>query len=332
MNPGIIDSADQMIVDKSAAGLQTCLNKLLTTQFKNYLSADSVKRGSASSSDRVRIGLIDLTGPKLTQPDFAGWGSTVAMYGASVPKILALYAAFQLRKDLRYMAETQKISSGKDLETIAVKAWKALGLKTGFPNLVWLFDIRNWSGGNPNTLTFNAGALNVFQGIMHNKEAGEIIINVGFPYIASVAWQSGLHHPTRGGLWLTSSYGKGAWGNNPLKGVNSANVTAFSAATYFTLLAQGRLVDDVSSGEMTRILFGGCITQHFPEHLGPIASKCGYWSDYWHDCALIVRGHLRYVVAGLTRTKSSEYSKYTQLFEELDKLIVRNNQTPKPGC
>lgn len=332
MNPGILDSADQMILDKSGTGLQTCLNKLVTTQFRNFLSADSLNRGSASANDRVRIGLIDLTGPKLTQPDFAGWGSTVAMYGASVPKILALYAAFQLRKDLRYMAETQNVSSGRDLETIAIKAWKALGLKSGFPNLVWLFDIRNWSGANPDTLDFTAEALTVFQGIMHNKEARAIITSVGFPYIASVAWQSGLYHPTRGGLWLTSTYGNENWAANPLKGVNSANVTAFSAATYFALLAQGRLVDDVSSGEMKGVLGFGCITQHFPGGLGLVASKCGYWSDYWHDCALIVRGRLRYAVVGLTRLKTSEYSQYTRLFVELDKLIEANNQTPKPAC
>jgi hypothetical protein len=79
-------------------------------------------------------------------------------------------------------------------------------------------------------------------------------------------------------------------------------------------------------------LRGGCFTSHFPRNLGLVASKCGIWSDYWHDCALIVRGGIRYVVVGLTRTKRSEYPKYTQLFVELDKLIVRNNQTPKPLC
>lgn len=331
MNPGFLDVADNIITDHSGTGLQTCLVQLLTTQFQNYLSRDSVQKKSASRNDRLRIGLVDLSGAKLSRPDFAGWGSTVAMYGASVPKILALYTAFQLRSDLRNLAASQGISTGQDLELAAIGQWRKKGLKGGFPDLVWLFDIRNKSG-NLGALDFSVKARKVFQGIMHNAEAGELIIRVGFPYMASVTWQTGLFHPSRGGLWLTSSYGKGQWGNNPIRGVQSANVTALSAATYFTLLAQGRLVDDASSNEMKTWLRGGCITKNFPQGLGLVASKCGVWSDYWHDCALIARGGIRYAVVVLSRTKPSEFAKYTQLIRELDKLIVRNNQTPRGTC
>lgn len=331
VNPGFIDAADNIITDRSNTGLQTCLIRLLTTQFHHYLSRDSLQKKSASWNDRVRVALVDLSGTKLAQPDFAGWGSTVAMYGASVPKILALHAAFQLRSDLRSLAESSGIAAGKALELAAVKQWRAKGLKSGFPDLIWLFDIRNKTG-NLGTLDFSVKARKVFQGIMHNAEAGELIIRVGFPYMASVTWQAGLFHPSRGGLWLTASYGKGQWSNNPIKGVQSANVTALSAATYFTLLAQGRLVDDVSSSEMQTWLRGGCMTKHFPQGLGLVASKCGVWSDYWHDCALIVRGRIRYVVVVLSRTKPSEFPKYTQLIRELDNLIVRNNQIPRLAC
>jgi len=326
MNPGFVDANDQLITDTSRTGLQACLHKLVTTQFRNYLS--NPQSAAPSAGDRLRVALVDLTGAKIAQPEFAGWGSTVSMYGASVPKILALYGAHQLRMDLRQLAASQSISAGKTLERTALQQWR---LRGNLPNLVWLFDIRNWSG-NPSALDFTPAARKVFQGIMHNAEAGELIIKVGFPYIASVAWQSGLYHPTRRGLWLASSYGKGQWGSNPVKNVYSANVTALSAATYFTLLAQGRLVDDASSRQIKTSLAGGCFTWLFPESLGLVASKCGIWSDYLHDCALIVRDRVRYVVVGLTRTKRSEHSTYTQLFLELDKLIVRNNQAPKPAC
>lgn len=331
MNTGIINSADEMILDRSAGSLQNCLNNLILTKFQNYLSRDAVRQKSASRGDRLRIAVFDLTGAKLTKPDFAGWGSTIPMYGASVPKILAVYAAFQLRRDLRKMAETRKVSDGKALERAALNQWKSRGLRSGFPNLGWLFDIHKWSG-SPGALDFSAAARKALNGIMHNADAGEMIVKVGFPFIASVTWQSGLYHPRRGGLWLTSAYGKGGWGGNPIGGVSSANVTALAAASYFTLLAQGRLVDDASSREMTRILANGCFTGLFPASLGLVASKCGIWSDYLHDCALIVRGGVRYVVAGVTRTQRAEYSKYTQLFEEIDRLVVRNNQTPKPSC
>ena len=176
-----------MILDRSANSLQNCLNNLMTTKFQNYLSRDAVRRKSASRDDRLRIALFDLTGAKLTKPDFAGWGSTIAMYGASVPKILAVYAAFQLRRDLRSMAETRKVSEGKALERMAVNLWKSQGLRSGFPNLVWLFVIHKWSG-SPDALNFSAAARKALDGIMHNAEAGEMIVKVGFPFIASVTW------------------------------------------------------------------------------------------------------------------------------------------------
>ena len=325
MNPGFKDANDNLITDTSSTGLQTCLHKLITTQFQNYLSNKSSTAPSAG--DRLRVALVDLSGTKIAQPDFAGWGSTVSMYGASSPKILSLYAAHQLRMDLRNMATSQSISDGRILENAALQTWKLRGA----PNLEWLFNIRKLTE-NPDTLKFSPQAREAFQGIMHNEQAGELITKVGFPFIGSATWQSGLFHPRRRGLWLTSSYGKGQWGNNPIRGVHGANITALSAATYFTLLAQGRLVNDASSTGMKHWLRGGCLTGLFPENLGLVAAKCGIWSDYLHDCALIVRGSIRYVVVGLTRTQRSEYSKYTQLFLELDKLIVRNNQTPRPEC
>jgi hypothetical protein len=325
MNPGFIDASDSLSVDKSSTGLQTCLHKLITTQFQNYLSNKS--NTAPSAGDRLRVAVVDLSGAKLTRPDFAGWGSTVSMYGASSPKILALYSAYQIRMDLRNIATNQSISDGKILEKTALQKWNL----RGGPNLEWLFKIRSWTG-TPDTLDFSPEARDAFREIMHNEEAGNLIVKVGFPYIASVTWQSGLFHSSRGGLWLTSAYGKGEWGNNPISGVQSANITALSAATYFTLLAQRRLVDDDSSIEIETSLQDGCFTGLFPASLGLVASKCGIWSDYLHDCALIAHDSVRYVVVGLTRTQNTEYSKYTQLFLELDKLIIRNNQTPKPGC
>ncbi len=326
MNPGFIDASDQLMTDTSANGLQTCLHKLITTKFQNFLSNKS--NTASSSGDRLRVALVDLTGNKITQPDFAGWGSTLAMYGASVPKILAVYAVHQLRRDLRELAASQGISDGKKLKQTVLQSWK---LRQWNPDLNGLFDLHKWTG-SPVALDFNAATQKLFDGIMHNAEAGTLIAKVGFPYIASVTWQSGLYHPASGGLWLTSSYGYGSWGANPVAGVQSANLTALSAATYFTLLAQGRLTDSAASSAMIRVLRGGCITKHFPSGLGVVASKCGVYGGHWHDCALIARSGIRYAVAGLSKLKYKEEAQYTQLFQELDQLIVRNNQSPKAAC
>ena len=325
MNPGFIDAADNLITDNSSNGLQTCLQKLITTQFRNYLSSPSSI--APSTGDRLRVALVDLTGKKLTQPDFAGWDATAAVYGASVPKILAVYGAVQLRRDLRQLAQTNGISKGDALEKAALSRWK---LGSGAPNLVWLFDIRRWSG-DPSNINFSSNARKALQEIMHNHEAGQLIVNVGFPYLGSLIWQSGLFHPTRGGLWLTGSYGGGKSGANPVRAPFSANVTALSVATYFTLLAQGRLVDDASSGDIKNSLSRGCVTGLFPLS-GVVASKCGIYKESLHDCALIMGNGFRYVVVGLTQTRRTEFPQYEKLYRELHQLIVRNNQSPKPAC
>ena len=69
--------------------------------------------------------------------------------------------------------------------------------------------------------------------------------------------------------------------------------------TYFTLLAQGRLVDahrppifETHSSEAASRVF-------FP--LPVVASKCGIYSGYIHDCAWIQDADVRYVIAVLSK-------------------------------
>jgi hypothetical protein len=332
MNPGFFDLSDNLMIDTTGSGLQTCLHKLITSQFQNYLSSKSAT--APSKSDRLRVALVNLSGDRFTQPEFAGWGSPNAMYGASLPKILGVYAAHQVRMDLRQLATSQGITNGKDLKKAALANWN---IKSDAPDLEQLFDILKWSG-TPDTINFSTSIRDAFAIIDQNRGAATVISAVGFPYLGSLTWQSGLFHPTRGGLWLTTSFGKGTWSSNPVRGVSSANLTALSAATYFTLLAQERLVDDAGSNDIKNVLRHGCVTTLFPDSLKPgvVAAKCGIYPAkppfYLHVSALIERGSVRYVVAVVTKTKGSELSKFTKVFEELDNLIVRNNQTPRPSC
>ncbi len=354
VNPGFVDSSDELITDTSSTGLQTCLKKLITTKFPEFLAKTSRTSGTASAQDRLHIALVDLTGDKLSKPEFAGWGSTVAMYGASSPKILPLYAAFQLRADLRQMASKNKLSKGSDLETFAVKEWKLKKLARDFPDLNWLFQIRLWSG-TPDTLDFTSDAREVFDKINENSDASKLIHAVGFPYIASLAWQSGLRHPLRGGLWVSRAYdGTDGWRDQPaLKAAAFIhNLTPLSAATYFTLLAQGRLVDDSTSAEIRRILQFGCHSCLFPlvigldTSIGLQASKCGIFKPHIHDCVLIERPEVRYAAAILSELDATwpgwpvdpkcptgkETSRYTELARALDALMVQNNKSPKSSC
>jgi len=328
LNPLFIDAADNVVTDTSPTGLQTCLNKLITSKYDGLLGA----RGQTAPGphDHVHVAIVDLTGNKLTAPEFAGWGATSDIGGASVPKILGLYGAFQLRSDLRELATRTSPADGKQLESSAVAEWRAKGLASQLPDLAWLFDIQKWTPTA--TIDFTTAARTSIRHIVDTCHAGTLISKVSLPYIGSLTWQSGLFHPTRSGLWLKGSYcDKGDW-NSPVSVPNVHNATALSAATYFTLLAQGRLVDQASSTEIATALGHGCVTSLFPR-LPVVASKCGILHGLIHDCAWIQSRSVRYVIAVLSKLETATQKRlYPQLCADLDVLIQKNNQTPKSPC
>ncbi|HWS62717.1 MAG TPA: trypsin-like peptidase domain-containing protein, partial [Steroidobacteraceae bacterium] len=328
LNPLFFAGSGTVILDSTPTGLQHCMDRLISSGFNELLGSKG--QTGPGAGDHVHVALVDLTKGKLTAPEFAAWGAPVDMYGASVPKILALYAACQLRADLRNMIALKAPADGKQLESLAVAEWKAKGLTVPLPDLEWLFDIRNWAAVT--TLDFAAGARAAFAHISDNCSAGTLIAKVSLPYIGSLAWQSGLLRPTSSGLWLKSAYcGKASW-NSPVNTPFTHNATALSAATYFTLLAQGRLVDDASSTDIRNALKHGCVTSLFPP-LPVVASKCGIYGGYIHDCAWIQDGDVRYVVAVLSKLSTPKQQQlYTQLIAQLDTLIRQNNQSPKAAC
>jgi len=221
LNPLFIDAADNVVTDTSPTGLQTCLNKLITSKYDGLLGA----RGQTAPGphDHVHVAIVDLTGNKLTAPEFAGWGATSDIGGASVPKILGLYGAFQLRSDLRELATRTSPADGKQLESSAVAEWRAKGLASQLPDLAWLFDIQKWTPTA--TIDFTTAARTSIRHIVDTCHAGTLISKVSLPYIGSLTWQSGLFHPTRSGLWLKGSYcDKGDW-NSPVSVPNVHNAT-----------------------------------------------------------------------------------------------------------
>ena len=328
LNPQFYDSAGVLKLDSSPTGLQTCLNAMMKNSFGGFLSRAG--QTAPHPDDVAHVAVVDLTGPKRSAPEFASWDASADMYGASVPKILALYAAFQLRSDLRDLMTRKSPPDGRQLESAAIAEWNSKGYKTNLPDLVWLFDIRKWTP--PSALDFTPAARDTFANIVHNCPAGTLIAKVSMPFIGSVAWQSGLYHPMRSGLWLRASYcNKGTWAS-PVKTPWVHNVTALSAATYFTLLAQGRLVDTASSMDIKNALRSGCVTRLLPS-LPVVASKCGWFNGWIHDCAWIQDGSVRYVIAVLSRqTKPAHEAVYTQLCAQIDTLVRMNNQAPKASC
>jgi hypothetical protein len=348
MNPGFILPNDLIDFDRP---LDNALINLMVRKYPMLISKESVRRRQPGREDKIRIALVDLTGRKICQPGYAGWGSTQLMSGASTAKIALFYASHQLLCDLRELARTKSLRRIGDLLREADIAFAGIKCK---PNLSWLFtfDEGRTPVGVEKSGNLNTHLSNITNEVASTLHAAQLMLRLGFEYIASVLWQSGLHHPTRQGLWLGSTFctgrrnvrpdprchfvtnggcGKGAdrvvWQKDPLK-MQRVVLTALSVATFFTLLAQKRLVTGYLSSEIEALLRTACTW--IPSALPSAtirAAKCGLTTDLTHDAAIIENGTRRYVLVYLTQGANMPDTLRDQLVGDLDTLI-RNNNPP----
>ncbi len=361
MNPGFL-RADGLIEFDS--GLDKRLVDLLVDkpQYNVMLDKESITKRTASSRDKIRVALVDLTGDKICKPGFAGWGSTTPIAGGSTAKIGIVYAAHQFLFDLNEMARIDSIGTAAGLKTMAMGTWSGLTCK---PDLTWLVTIDESATPVKAKASENLSKHlkemvdATFSGFESVSRASELILRLGFEYIASVTWQSGLRHPTREGLWIGNTYTNASFsaksnpachsGTNPIfwNGRSSKNplrntliaLTALSAGTFFTMLAQRRLVNKSASAEMERLLATGCDFVPSLPGVTVRASKCGLvvlpkTASVQHDAALLEASDRRYVLAVLTTNPS--WSAREDFIKDLDRLIRVNNRTdasagqPKP--
>jgi hypothetical protein len=276
----------------------------------------------------LRVALVDLTGVKHHDPVYAGYHDKKAMYGASLPKVLALYAAFQLKFDLNTFAAQNKIEKADVLRREIAKQWKGEGLLAQ-PNVRALFNFTEKSG-DPVTASFKSTPK-----IHGNADASRLIVMLGFEYIGSVALQSGLYDETDGGLWLNAAFASPAWTTTPFPRLDVHHATARGAATFFTLLAQGRLVDQKSSNEMAAILRPRCASNGIrdsivglPRSQANPPNKCGLFKAFFHEALWTQRERtgstkLEYVPAVISR--KPPLIDYRALGQQLDGLIAAAN-------
>ena len=350
MNSGFIGADNSIVFDSP---LQTDLANLMVTKYKTLLARQSIANRQASKDDRIRVALVDLTGDKLCRPGYAGWGSTMSISGASTAKIAIFYTAAQLLCDVRHLVKAKSIATTAALlrETDAI--FKKLSCK---PDMRWLFKFDESVSplGVKVNPKFSQGMLDIVEERSSTPNASELIMRIGFDYVASVMWQSGLRHPSRAGLWLGSTYctgrtkapanrnchdfrlcpklrrGRFVWKSDPL-GLRSIVLNALSAATFMTLLAQGRLVAKAPSDTIERFLARACTW--FPMALPNAtvrAAKCGLTSNLLHDVGLIENGGRRYAVAYLTQgankvLRANADKLLMELIKDLDQLIAANN-------
>jgi hypothetical protein len=338
MNPGFIDTAStKIIVSAAATGLQERLRQLILTRYKDFLAPDSIAKKQPTGADRIRIALVNLTGEKLHHPEYAGWGSTVNQTGASVPKILAYYALFQLHFDLQHLIETNNTKSKADLLKSAEGHWKKTSF-AGRPKLDYFFDFTEASGA-PLKIALKSRFVDPGEKVNLDCFAANVIENLGFEWIGSVAKQSGLHLEGFGGLWLSTSYKCGRpriarWNASPVpmvRGCRSSNlsghvISALSLATFYTLLAQVRLTDEVHSRLLEGWLSRGCvISGGVRPHLESLsltrgAFKCGAnVGTCAHDTMFVEHPHARFVAIMLN--EALDKFPHGEMIKDLDALV-----------
>ena len=365
MNPGFFRARDGFLEFDTV--LHSKLQNLILNkpQYAAMLAEPSKQKRDATPGDRMRVAVVDLTGDKICKPGYADWGSTFPITGGSTVKIAMLYAAHQLIFDLNEMASLGGIKTLNELKKKALsEVWSQLNCP---PDLDWLVEpdktlpvIRVRASKNLNshlTLMVNRRFSDSSVG-----SAIQLIMRLGFEYIASLLWQSGLRYTRTQGLWVRNTYQQAKisatvnskcnykksfdtpegkkerifWYQDPSDDTEFS-LTALSVVTFFTLLAQRRLVNESASKAMEDLLAQGCF---YPlNQLPPIpgmkirATKCGLTSDVMHVAMLreSTSGNPRklYALAILVRRNNEAEGKTMtalhSLVKDVDQLIRENN-------
>jgi beta-lactamase class A len=251
---------------RPSATLQRCLDGVVA---RMGLQADA-------REGRFSVAMADLTADA-DHPAYAGVADTRMMYGASVPKIATLGAAFQWRRDVR-----------------AAAAAMGTGAFEGSPA-----EFTHGFREELRRMIFHS----------NNLAATTAAHRTGLPRIASWLWDTGLYDPALGGgVWLGRGFFHDpVWRPEPLRNLAHA-ASARSLVTFYTLLGQDRLVDAASSAEMRVLMepsafhnrIRRAVLERWPG--AHIYRKTGTWHQYRHDSALVERPGARYAVAALCGT------------------------------
>lgn len=309
------------------------------------------------------VALVDLTGEKLQNPQFAEYNSTKSMYGASQSKAAALLAAHQMLFDVRAMVADLYTKQVQNLNHIKAEVIKQLTLGKGGVSLDDKFAFKKAPEGyHVLFLDKFKYEMDQMMRVSNNTMASLVIKKLGFNYINSVMWQLGLYDPGHGGgLWLGRGYGKpaGYWHRDPV-GNFSHGINPLAMAKYLTLMTQERLV----SPELSRSLKTFLANTKFPikfvlglKNLGLKVNKEGLNENdptkkalvfrksgsmgqplpVSHDATLIYRTvctdntcgekkEIRYVATGASKGHATK--SMWLIGQKLDQCIRKNNGLP----
>lgn len=255
---------------------------------------DAISRIPERLRGKVALAVADLTGSKAA-PRYAGFNDQANFDSASVGKICGLLAAYQFETDVnRFLDEHATLQSAPELASALERHFSSLNLARPYPRSDAILHFH--PGARPRVSLvdgFKARLEHISDG---NENGSAPVALLNYPYLASVLLAYGLFDTTRQrGFWIRSTWLRfppatpgpfdlAPWTDSPLKPSTSHSVSALAATRYFTLAAQGKLVNRATSQRILENLApvasaGGCLLDNIDTTplTGTIAAKCGYY-------------------------------------------------------
>lgn len=293
-------------------------------------------RGAFPAVDSMGIALVDLS----RAPSIAySLNFTKTAYAASLVKIAAMYAAFELQDRVKAAAGAAGARSLAELEQRLRKDWGPVLKRTvpravnDFPRLDLIFQS---VGGGFHSAFHND--LKLMLGKSDNDAAGRCIRRIGYDYLNGSLVHAGFYSAAdASGMWLAGDYvpaqfvkkvdGKTVKTRNPhnrdgvvapgLKTTQAAS--AKSVATLLVNLAAGTLISADPSKEMKKLMTNTWLRDHVQEKHphAEVHGKLGMlWNHSTDDCAIIKHSRAHYAVVALF----GPFEVLDPLFEALDEV------------
>lgn len=234
-------------------------------------------------------------------------------FAASLPKIVAMYAAFYLQDRLRAIKAALGVASLAQIESTLRKEWgpaikSTVPRRTGdFPDLTAIF-------ASP-SFDFKPSFKQDLDAMMkksNNMAAGRCIHRIGYDYINGALTHAGLYSAAdKSGFWLAGDYVPAAHSSNregariPGMGTGQA-ASAKAAALLLVNLAREQLVSADASRAMKDVMTNAYSWVRYEmeaRHPGAtVYGKLGLMDGAkpsTHDCAIVKHDDAHYVVVTL---------------------------------
>jgi hypothetical protein len=254
------------------------------SQSKNSVSLVSTEAFRQAMSDllkkprfaRMGVAAVDITnaakmpdGSLVSYSTFGALNPDKTMNSASVSKVAAMTAAFRLRDSFQAAAKGI-FAPVDDLIQVVTSEWKPIveaaggGQPKDFPKLRDILLITGNAGKW--TVRFQDTFWHHMENMIawsDNKSASYCIQALGYCFIAGTLKTEGLYEEGRGGLWLSTDYGKGKEGRREPKSGHHHAASAAALARLLILIDRDALITPSSSKTMRYLMKNSWMNQEF---------------------------------------------------------------------